>query len=273
MAHILIIDDDKAVCRTLSAFVKSMGHKATSAYRLRSGLEQVSKNAFELIFLDINLPDGDGLNAIAKIKSMPNPPEIVVITGAGNKNGAKIAIETGAWDYIQKPCGMDDIRLLVTRVLQYRKEKSYNNKMLFIKRSGIIGTSPEVTHCLDLVAKAAATEANVLITGETGTGKELFAKAIHENSSRRKKPFVVVDCAALTETLIESELFGYVKGAFTGADQARAGLVKEADGGTLFLDEVGELPISQQKAFSSCASGTLFSPGGRQRGYRTAISD
>jgi len=249
MARILIIDDDKAVCKFISSFVKSMGHEPKSAYTLNSGLEQIYTNPFELVFLDVNLPDGDGIKAISKFKNMPGSPEIVVITGEGSINGVELAIQNGAWDYIQKPCGLDEIRLLLIRVLQYRDKKAKRNIPVALKREGIVGTSPEIAHCLELVAKAAATEANVLITGETGTGKELFAKAIHENSQRRENPFVVVDCAALPENLVESALFGYVKGAFTGADHPREGLIKEADRGTLFLDEVGELPLSQQKSF------------------------
>ena len=153
--------------------------------------------------------------------------------------------------------------LPLIRALQYRKEKfSHHPPTVALKREGIIGSSASVVACLDLVAQAAYSEANTLITGETGTGKELFARAIHDNSERADGPFVVVDCSSLTETLIESVLFGHAKGAFTGAEKKQEGLIKQADKGTLFLDEVGELPFSQQKAFLRVLQERRFRPVG-----------
>ncbi|HQN20291.1 MAG TPA: sigma-54 dependent transcriptional regulator, partial [Syntrophobacteraceae bacterium] len=162
----------------------------------------------------------------------------------------------GAWDYVQKPASCEAIRLPLVRALQFREQKAVKSHIRksgkavrAFKREGIVGDSLKMEACMDLLAQAAGSNANVLITGETGTGKELFACAIHENSSRAGKAFVVVDCAALAESLVESVLFGHEKGAFTGADKAQDGMIKQADGGTLFLDEVGELPPSVQKAF------------------------
>jgi len=153
----------------------------------------------------------------------------------------------------------------LVRALQYREEKKAKKPLMALKLDGIVGQNPKMRSCYDLLAQAADSEANVLIYGETGTGKELFARAIHANSRRRNREFVVVDCAALPESLVESALFGYEKGAFTGADKSQTGLIKQADGGTLFLDEVGELPLTMQKAFLRVLQERRFRPlGARQ---------
>ncbi len=264
MAGILVIDDDKTVCETLSTFIHSTGHKCVCAFRLKKGLELASTNSFDLVFLDVILPDGNGLKAIPAIKNAAGSPEVVIITGEGSMDGAELAIKSGSWDYIQKPLSVEKLHLSLMRVLQYREEKT-ERRPLVLKQKEIIGNSPAINRCLDLVVKAANTDANVLITGETGTGKELFARAIHENSQRNGKAFVVVDCAALPENLIESTLFGHEKGAFTNADRTREGLIKEADEGTLFLDEVGELPLPQQKAFLRVLQERRFRPVGGKK--------
>jgi len=265
MAHILIIDDDTVLCDALSRFCNSMGHDSACAFCLKDGLSLASANLFDIVFLDVNLPDGNGIDSISRVKKFSGSPEVVIMTGEGSRDGAEVAIKSGSWDYIEKPLSAEKIKLPLIRVLQYREEKSTRKTPLVLKREGIVGNSPEIKQCLDLVAKAADTDANVLITGETGTGKELFARAIHDNSQRREHAFVVVDCAALPETLIESTLFGHEKGAFTGADRAREGLIKEADRGTLFLDEVGELPLSQQKAFLRVLQERRFRPVGGKK--------
>jgi DNA-binding NtrC family response regulator len=220
----------------------------------------VATNAYDVIFLDVRLPDGIGLDAIQKIKANSSAPEVVIITGEGDPNGAELAIQYGAWDYIEKPPSVQSVILPLVRALQYRTEKKDAQKPLMIKRDNIIGNSPQLLRSLKKLARAAQSQASVLIEGETGTGKELFAMAIHQSSSRSGKNFVVVDCAALPETLVESVLFGHAKGAFTGADQAKEGLVKQADQGTLFLDEIGELPLSLQKAFLRVLQEQRFRP-------------
>jgi len=155
--------------------------------------------------------------------------------------------------------------LPLIRAFQYRQEKLLKMAPVALKREGIIGNSPKMKACFDLMAQAAVSDANVLIVGETGTGKELFAQAIHDNSPRADKGFVVVDCAALPETLVESVLFGHKKGAFTGADMTQEGLIDQADGGTLFLDEVGELPLAIQRAFLRVLQERRFRPVGGKR--------
>ncbi|MDY6989489.1 MAG: sigma-54 dependent transcriptional regulator [Thermodesulfobacteriota bacterium] len=263
MANILIIDDDQGICDLLSRMVGRMGYDAAHCLTLKDGLTEASSKAFDVIFLDVNLPDGNGLEALAEIRKMPYSPEVIVMTGLGDADGAEAAIRNGAWDYLQKPISAQAATLPIKRVLQYRDALKKDQKPpVALKLNGIIGTSPPMRDCFDLVAQAADSHASVLITGETGTGKELFARAIHRNSPRSKKSFVVVDCAAMPETLVESALFGYEKGAFTGADKARQGLICQADGGVLFLDEVGELPLTIQKAFLRVLQERRFRPVG-----------
>jgi two-component system NtrC family response regulator len=262
MAVILVIDDDPLICETIGNVVKRMGHQADCAYTLREGLEMLASRLADVVFLDVRLPDGDGLEALSRIQSSPSLPEVIIMTGYGDPDGAELAIRHGVWDYIQKPSTVDALILPLSRALQYREEKKTKQAALPLKREEIVGSSAQMTRCLDLLAQVANSRANVLITGETGTGKELFALAIHQNSQRAERNFVVVDCAALPETLVESILFGYEKGAYTGADRAREGLILQADGGTLFLDEVGELPLSAQKSFLRVLQEKKFRPVG-----------
>jgi two-component system NtrC family response regulator len=265
MANILIIDDDAMMCDTLSQVLAGRDHSVIVSQSLTNGLEKAFSGSFDVVFLDVVLPDGNGLDALSKIRRTPSAPEVIIMTGAGDPDGAELAIRSGAWDYIQKPATLEAMTLPLVRALQYRNEKKTIKPAVFLKREGIVGNSPKLKRSLELLAQVATSDANVLITGETGTGKELFARAIHANSSRDRGSFVVVDCAALPATLVESVLFGHKKGAFTGADQTQDGLVLQADGGTLFLDEVGELPITVQKAFLRVLEEHRFRPvGGRK---------
>jgi len=265
MSKILIIDDDKLLGNTLSRFIRRMEHDVTSALTIEDGLKKVSSGVFDVVFLDVNLPDGSGLDVIPVIRKEPSSPEIIIITGEGDPDGAELAIKSGAWAYIEKPLSMENVKLQLARALQYRKEKADIKPPVALKREDIVGSSPQLEKSLDLLAQVAGSEANVLLTGETGTGKEVFAKTIHRNSSRAGKNFVVVDCTALPETLVESMLFGHERGAFTGAEKSRTGLVKEADKGTLFLDEVGELPLTVQKDFLRVLQENRFRPLGSNK--------
>ncbi len=262
MASILIVDDDKTLCDMLSRQLGDMGHAVQQALTLKNGLTKAASEAFDVVFLDVHLPDGNGLKALSEIREVASIPEVIIFTGEGDPDGAELAIKSGAWDYIEKPPSAEQLRLPLVRALQYREEKKKRKQTTVLKREGIIGTSPQLEACLDLVARAANSDSNVLITGETGTGKELFARAIHQNSPRCHKRFAVVDCAALPGSLVESILFGNIKGAFTGADRPKEGLVKQADGGTLFLDEVGELPFLIQKNFLRVIQERQFLPVG-----------
>ncbi len=249
MASILIIDDDRAFCDAFSRRIHRMGHSAVFALTLKDGVGLAKAHEFDVIMLDVGLPDGDGIQSVPVIKKMHYDPEIIIITGAGDPDGAELAIRWGAWDYIEKPASVNAITLPLSRALAYRKEKKGGDFPPDLNRDGIIGNSHRLRSCLNLVSKAASSDVSVLIQGETGVGKELLARAIHRNSPRAKEPFIVVDCAAIPESLVEGILLGYEKGAFTGADHKQIGLVEQAHKGTLFLDEVGELPSSIQKAF------------------------
>ena len=249
MADILIIDDEDFIREVISARVEEMDHRAFLSGTLKQGLELLSQQTFDLIFLDVNLPDGNGLEALSIIRQMPQPPIVIIITAFGSTKGAKLAINNGAWDYIEKPFYKDKLILQIKRALDYRKEKQKQERKLILSTQGIVGKSAALMKCLDQVAYSASTSVNVLIQGESGTGKELLARMIHDNSSSNTGEYVVVDCASLPETLIESMLFGHKKGAFTSADKSSEGLISMAHSGTLFLDEIGELPLSAQKAF------------------------
>ncbi|MEJ2199481.1 MAG: sigma-54 dependent transcriptional regulator [Desulfuromonadaceae bacterium] len=263
MANVLIIDDDPGIRDSLTLLIEHMGHRALEASTLSLGCELAFTHPVDVVFLDVRMPDGNGLDALHQLEQAPTTPEIIIITGYGDPKGAELAIKSGAWDYIEKTSSSKEIILALDRAIQYRQEKQAvrkNTRITTLKREEIIGDSQKLRACLDSVAQSALGEANVLITGETGTGKELFARAIHRNSRRAKAPFSVVDCAALPENLVESLLFGHEKGTFTGAEKTREGLIDQANGGTLFLDEVGELPLSMQKAFLRVLQEHRFRP-------------
>lgn len=249
MANILIIDDDQEICETLTSLGTRLSHSCRSAYSVDAGRLAARQGAFDILFLDVRLPDGNGLDLLPEFMEMADPPEIIILTGKGDPDGAELAIQGGAWDYILKPSSIQEISLTLSRALKYREEKRTKAEGDTLNIEKVVGQSPRMKACFKLMAQAARSDSNLLITGETGTGKELFARTIHENSRRSSGKFVFVDCASLTESLVESTLFGHRKGAFTGAQDSRIGLIKLADNGTLFLDEIGEMPLSIQKAF------------------------
>ena len=261
MANILIIDDDPSMCRMLERMIGKMAHCAFAAPTLNDGLATGRSCRPDIVLLDVHLPDANGIEAMETIRRIPSQPEVLIMTGAGDPDGAELAIKSGAWDYIEKSGSIKNISLPLMRALEYRAEKSAK-KPAFLDRRKIIGASPQLTACIDLMGQAAMGDASVLISGETGTGKEVFAEAIHNNSPRAGNSFVVVDCAALPRDLVESILFGHEKGAFTGAEKSRSGLIAQADGGTLFLDEIGELPIELQKTFLRVLETKCFRPVG-----------
>jgi two-component system NtrC family response regulator len=202
-----------------------------------------------MVLLDICLPDGNGLEQIDLIKAAPSLPEVIVITASGDEDGAELAIRSGVWDYWQKGRPVDDLVFSVAQALEYRRERLARRESRPLDLGGLLGESQTMRACFGAIAEACVSDVPVLISGETGTGKEMVAKAIHRNSDRSDRPLVPVDCASLTETLVESSLFGHDRGAFTGASTDRIGLVRQAHEGTLFLDEVGELPLNLQKSF------------------------
>lgn len=263
MGTILIVDDDPGIRDSLTLMSERLGHQALQAATLAAGLQIAGQHPVDVVFLDVRMPDGNGLDALERLERTAANPEVIIITGFGDPKGAELAIRSGAWDYIEKTSSTKDIMLALDRAMQYRREKQaaqQGGRVTVLKREGIIGDSPRLRSCLDQVAQAALGEADVLITGETGTGKELFARAIHHNSRRAKGPFIVVDCATLPVNLVEALLFGHEKGTFTGAEKNREGLIAQADGGTLFLDEVGELPLALQRAFLRVLQEHRFRP-------------
>lgn len=249
MAEVLIIDDDEMFCSMLANHIKALNYQVDASLTIEDALEKNKNNRYDVIYLDVNLSDGNGLNILPKLKAAESEPEVIIITGLMEADGAKLAIKNGAWDYTEKQSSVDAMLLPLIRAMEYRKEKIVVAGPVALKREGIIGNSPVLTRSLNFLAKSAKTDSSVLLIGETGTGKELFATAIHENSGRVDGELVVVDCAAMPDNLVESILFGHKRGAFTGADRDRVGLVTQADGGTLFLDEIGELSLPIQASF------------------------
>jgi len=265
LARILIIDDDHDLCNILVKFMESLHLQAYAVHTLADARFHVQKDDYDLVLLDLELPDGNGLAFLPDLLRIPSAPEVIIITGAGDTCGAELAFKYGAWDYIRKPFRKDEVSLPITRALQYRLEKKANKGPVTLNRNGIIGNSEAIRGCLDDVARACVSDASVLVTGESGTGKELFARAIHINSKRASCRFVPVDCGALSETLVESILFGHEKGAFTGALKNSDGLIKQAEGGTLFLDEIGELPFIIQKSLLRTLQEKRFLPLGADK--------
>lgn len=261
MAKILVIDDELLIRTMLSEVIGSLGHEVVVKENLTEGLATAKETCFDVIYLDVLLPDGNGLESINDIRHASSCPELIIMTGHATPDDAEIAVRHGVWEYLRKPFTVEHIVRSLTRVLAFREQKRQQLKSS-LKRDAIIGSSPSLMQALDLVAQAAATSVNTLVQGKTGTGKELFSRAIHDNSSRSNKPFVALDCASFTETLLESHLFGHKKGAFTGATADREGVLQAADGGTLFLDEIGELPMQQQSAFLRVLETKRFRPVG-----------
>ena len=265
VVRVLIIDDDEQLCRTLRKFINRLDMKADCATTLEKGMEKTETSRYDIVFLDVNLPDGIGIDIIPQLSDTRSSPEIIILTGYGDENGAELAIRNGAWDYIQKGSSFQEIKLSLDRAVKYRQQKAEKKTRLVLNRENIVGNSKSITQCLGLVAQAANSSTPVLISGETGTGKELFARAIHDNRPRASGAFVVVDCSALPEHLVEGILFGHKKGAFTGAATDSEGLIRQADEGTLFLDEIGELPMGIQKKFLRVLQEKRFRPiGGKQ---------
>lgn len=265
MIRMLVVDCEKQNCAIFAEAALHLGYELSVRHTLSDCLEAVRTNPPDIIFIASDLSDGNSIGDLDKLHRCPSAPTIIVMATRGTPEDAERAIRNGAWDYIQKPAGLRETTSRLSRAIQYRGELKNRNKKNEIKRNGIVGNSPAMRASMDLVKQAAESDLNVLITGETGTGKELFALSIHNNSKRANENFVVVDCTALPETLVESILFGHSKGAFTGADKSQEGLIRQAHKGTLFLDEMGELPLSLQKTFLRVLQEHRFRPLGSQK--------
>jgi len=257
MARVLIIDDDPLTCEALSELVRNIGHSADSAGTKKEGLQKAMAGDYDVVFQDVRLPDGNGLDMVPQLKEGPMPPEVIILTGAGDPDGAALAIRNGAWDYLQKPLSPKKILLPLKRVLKYRDTLRLKSAPpVDFKRCGIVGDSPALHRVLEKVSAASRSDAGVLITGETGTGKELFARAVHENSNRSNGPFVVVDCASIPANLLESTLFGHVKGAFTGRTRQAPASSKRPTAEPCSWTRSGKCPlICKRSCCAFCRSG------------------
>ncbi|MCM0755742.1 sigma-54 dependent transcriptional regulator [Desulfovibrio aminophilus] len=262
MARILIADRDEQWRAELAETLREAGHDADHAGDAETALALARAQARDAVCLNLALSGGNDL--LARLRTLPDPPEVIALAPGNDPAVQEEALRNGAWECLDAPCPPESALASLLRALRSRALRA-DHEPRILQREEIIGESPRLRASLDRLAQAASCEVDVLITGETGTGKELFARAIHENSRRRQEPFVVVDCTALPATLAESILFGHARGAFTGADTARDGLVREAHGGTLFLDEVGELPLDMQAKFLRVLQERRFRPVGSTR--------
>jgi two-component system NtrC family response regulator len=248
---ILIIDDEETQLKSLSSFLIRRKYTVFTSTSGPEGYDIAKSNQLDLVFSDFRMPEWDGLTVVKKLKELNPDIDIVVMTAFGNIEDAVRIMKAGAYDYLSKPVDLDEFENIIKRVKEKRiliKENKVLREQLSdkFKFDAIISHSGEMEDVLNTAARVANSKANVLIRGESGTGKELIARAIHFASERKNKPFVVVNMAAITETLIESELFGHEKGAYTGANQRRIGRFEQANGGSLFIDEVGDIPLSVQ---------------------------
>jgi two-component system response regulator PilR (NtrC family) len=249
--HIIVADDQQSMREVLDILLRKEGYQVSTASNGEEVLKLVEKDIFDLVLMDIRMPKMDGISALKRIKNLSPETIVIMITAYASTDTAIQAMKEGAYDYITKPFNNEEIKLIIKNALE---KKSLQKENLLLKKAvteryifeNIIGQSPKMLTLYNLLEKVAPTKTNILITGESGTGKELVAKAIHYNSPRKEKPFVILNCGAIPEPLIESELFGHMKGAFTDAIATKKGLFEVADEGTIFLDEISELPLPMQ---------------------------
>ena len=259
MAKLLVIDDERGIRNTLREILADEGHEVEVAENGKQGLEMAQAKAYDLIFSDIKMPEMDGLEFLMKLKNAENDENgdatlngecpVVMISGHGDVETAVQALKAGAYDFLLKPLDLNRILITTKNALEsksLKQETKQLRKKVAAKGPQMIGESAAIQRVREIINKVAPTEARVLITGENGTGKEVVAHLIHENSARANGPMVEVNCAAIPSELIESELFGHMKGSFTGAVKDRAGKFEQADGGTLFLDEIGDMSMAAQ---------------------------
>ncbi|MEN0109856.1 MAG: sigma-54 dependent transcriptional regulator [Planctomycetota bacterium] len=249
--RLLFADDEPSMQQLMNLELPRMGHEVLICSDGTAATIAIEENEFDAIIVDIHMPGMTGLEVIERLRAVSPDTEAVVYTGNGDEESAVRALRLGAADYLHKPCKLSDIQALLTRIAERRELKkkfhALERRLQSIEGAPqLVGDSPAMQRVNLLIDKVAPTESTVLVLGETGTGKELVARAVHDRSARADQPFVAINCGALPENLIESELFGHARGAFTGADEHRTGLFEVASGGTIFLDEIGELPKAMQ---------------------------
>ena len=270
MAHLLVVDDEASARSTLALLLRKRGHRVAEAEGVTAAAKLLAEEVFDLVVTDLRMPDGDGLDVLRATKAHAPATEVILLTAYAEWKSAKEAIRLGALDYFEKGQEPDELYHRIDKALAGRALRRENENLRAQLREryglpGLIAQSPAMQAVLDLVERVAPTDATLLIQGESGTGKEVIAKAVHHASARAARPFVAVNCGAVPETLLESELFGYMRGAFTGAAAAKPGLFEEADGGTLLLDEIAEMPASLQvKLLRALQSGEVRRLGATQ---------
>ena len=250
LEKVVVLDDELIIRKTLESLLRKKRCSVASAETLAQAEAFLAKDSFDLIFVDINLPDGQGTELLERLSNKPDGPMVVMMTADGSIEAAVECMKKGAFDYLAKPFSEEHIELLISKAESFKQLVKVNQYLVeeqtFKDSVGIIGESEPMLRLKELIGKVAATEATVLITGENGTGKELIAEELYRLSGLYKQPFIRVNCAAISETLIESEFFGHEKGSFTGATQKREGRFELANNGTILLDEVGEIPLPLQ---------------------------
>lgn len=249
--QILIVDDDKGHLSMLETILGGWGYKTASVMDGQEAVEAVKEHPYDAVLTDVRMANVSGIEALEEIKAFNPAIPVLLMTAYSSVDVAVEAMKLGAYDYLTKPLNFDELKITLERALEHKRlteENRYLKETVSSGQSltGIIGSSPAMKELTDMVKVVAPTEATVLLTGESGTGKELIARAIHSNSNRKNNPLVTINCAALSETLLESELFGHEKGAFTGADKRRDGRFMQANKGTIFLDEIGEISMPMQ---------------------------
>ncbi|RIK77363.1 two-component system response regulator [candidate division KSB1 bacterium] len=248
---ILLVDDEAGQREVLAGYLKKKHHTVLEAASATEALTRARQEVVDLVLTDLKMPDKSGFELLKEIRALTPETTVVIMTAFGTIEGAVAAMREGAYDYLTKPIELEELDLLIQRVGERRRLLSENQLLKQqlaekFKFTGIISQSAAMEEVLNMAGRVAESKATVLIRGESGTGKELIAKAIHFSSPRKDKPFIAVNCAALNENLLASELFGHERGAFTGADKQRRGRFELADGGTIFLDEIGDVPMSTQ---------------------------
>lgn len=268
--RVLVVDDETNFRKLLVRELGRRGHQTSAAKDGVEALDLLQGGAADIVLLDLKMPGLDGIEVMRRLKDQPDPPEIIVMTGYGSVPTAIEAVKLGAYDYVTKPCKIEKLDLLVRKAFEKRRLSSENlllrSKLQSTQEwSGLITQSPKMLEVLKLVNRAAPTDSSVLILGESGTGKELVARAIHGRSPRKDGPFVAIHCGGLQREILESELFGHERGAFTGAHTTKPGLFEMADKGTVLLDEIGEMPLeSQVKLLRALETQSFYRVGGTQ---------
>lgn len=273
---ILVVDDEASIREMLELALKKWGYRVKLAETLREGISALERGKVDLVLSDIKLPDGTGIELLSRLKTLPEKPPILLMTAYGNTDAAVQAMRLGAFYYITKPFKLEELKILLERALTDDGLKKENETLKHeVKKdfsiASMVGKTRKMKELFELIERVSATKTNILVTGESGTGKELVARAIHYGGPLKNKPFVAVNCGAIPENLIESELFGHKRGSFTGAVVDKDGLFQVANEGSIFLDEVGELPMSMQVKLLRVLQDRSFRPVGGTDNHKVDV--